>query len=174
MICWSLVGSPPTTTGMSFSISSVRSSSLLKARSANNSTVPSTVCLKLKSILSSFILSDSIFEKSRMSLMMLRSSSPDLRTVPAKLRCFSVRSVSSKSSVIPNTPFMGVRISWLMEVRNCDFAWLADSAASLASSSCFWAASRSVMSWETQTMPVTSPFSASITDPEKFTGICFP
>ncbi len=34
---------------------------------------------------------------------------------------------------MPSTPFIGVRISWLMVARNSLFAWLAASAASLAS-----------------------------------------
>jgi len=40
---------------------------------------------------------------------------------------------NSSSPVIPITPFIGVRISWLIIARNSDFAW-ADASASRASS----------------------------------------
>jgi len=53
-------------------------------------------------------------------------------TVSAYLRCALVSPVSSNSSVIPRTPFIGVRISWLILARNELFAWFADSAASRA------------------------------------------
>ena len=84
------------------------------------------------------------------------SDSPELRTVSTKGRWTSLRLVSSSNSVKPSTPFMGVRISWLMLARNSDLARLACSAASLAaSSSCsFWrsacsASARGVMSKNT-------------------------
>ena len=46
--------------------------------------------------------------------------------------CVAVSAVSNSSPVIPMTPFMGVRISWLMVARNSALARLAASAASLA------------------------------------------
>ena len=46
--------------------------------------------------------------------------------------CSGSRSVSRVSSTIPITPFIGVRISWLMFARNSLFAQFAASAASLA------------------------------------------
>ena len=52
-----------------------------------------------------------------MSLMIARSWSPHLRTVSVISDCSLSRSVSSKSPVIPITPFIGVRISWLMFAR---------------------------------------------------------
>ena len=57
------------------------------------------------------------------------------------------RSVSSSSSVSPMTPFIGVRISWLIVERNCDFVREATSAASRA-------ATRSWAAWRAS---VTSP-----------------
>ena len=54
---------------------------------------------------------DSILEKSRMSLMMTIKASPDERIVWAQSSCSAVRGVSSNQSVMPRTPFMGVRIS---------------------------------------------------------------
>ena len=45
-----------------------------------------------------------------------------------KALLFGVNSVSSSNSVMPKTPFMGVRISWLMFARNWDLARFAASA----------------------------------------------
>ena len=52
--------------------------------------------------------------------------------VSARRRCRAESSVPCSSSDIPMTPFIGVRISWLMRARNSLFALLARSAASLA------------------------------------------
>ncbi len=61
--------------------------------------------------------------------------SPESRTVSAYFFCSSVRGVPSRSSVIPITPFMGVRISWLMFARKALLARFAASASSLAARS---------------------------------------
>ena len=74
----------------------------------------------------------STLEKSRMSLMMVSSASPERRTVSAYSRCSAVSSVSSSRPVMPITPFIGVRISWLMLARNSLLCRLAASACSLA------------------------------------------
>ena len=58
--------------------------------------------------------------------------SPERPTVSAYSRCSGVSSVSSSSSVMPITPFIGVRISWLMFARNSLFARFADSATCMA------------------------------------------
>ena len=52
--------------------------------------------------------------------------------VCARRRCRAVSSVPCSSSVMPITPFIGVRISWLILARNSLLALLARSAASLA------------------------------------------
>ncbi len=52
--------------------------------------------------------------------------------------------VASSAAAIPRTPFIGVRISWLMAARNSDLARLAASASSLASLRAF-ASSRSLL-----------------------------
>ncbi len=78
---------------------------------------------------------DSIFEKSRMSLMMPSRWRPEFCTASAKWRCSALSEVSSSNSVMPSTPFIGVRISWLMVARKSLLAWLAASAASFARSS---------------------------------------
>ena len=46
-----------------------------------------------------------------MSLMMVSSASADSLTIRKFSRCSDVSSVSSTRSVIPMTPFIGVRIS---------------------------------------------------------------
>ena len=59
----------------------------------------------------------------------------------------SSRSESRMRSRLPMTPFIGVRISWLIVARNSDLTTDARSAASRASASRRSAARRSVMSW---------------------------
>ena len=73
-----------------------------------------------------------------MSLIKPSSASPEDLTVCKYSRCSAVSSVSSANSVIPSTPFMGVRISWLMLARNSLLARLAASAASFAPSNCLF------------------------------------
>jgi hypothetical protein len=50
--------------------------------------------------------------------MMPSNDLPERCTVSANLRYAPVNPVSRRSSVIPSTPFMGVRISWLILARN--------------------------------------------------------
>ena len=77
----------------------------------------------------------STLEKSRMSLMIPSSASPAVRTPCAYSRWRASRSVESSRPVSPITPFMGVRISWLIVARNDDFAREAASASSRAAAS---------------------------------------
>ena len=65
--------------------------------------------------------------------MIVSSASPDVRIVSAKSRCSASSSVSRSRPLIPMTAFIGVRISWLIAARNALFAWLAPSAAAVAS-----------------------------------------
>ena len=95
----------------------------------------------------------SIFEKSRMSLMIVSSASPEWRTVSAYSRCSGVSGVSSSSPVMPITPFIGVRISWLIVARNSLLARLAASAASRACRSSSSARLCAVMSLYVDTKP---------------------
>ena len=60
------------------------------------------------------------------------SASPDEAAVRAYSRCSAPSSVWSSSSVIPITPFSGVRISWLMLARNSDFEREASTASASA------------------------------------------
>ena len=89
----------------------------------------------------------SIFEKSRMSLMMASSASPRAadrrRRTPAARRSSGV---SSSSAVMPITPFIGVRISWLMVARNSDLSRDVSSALSRARMRASSASLRSLMS----------------------------
>ncbi len=82
----------------------------------------------------------SIFEKSSTSSMMRSSEPAELRMVPTIRFWRSLSGSRSSSSAVPRTPFIGVRISWLMVARKVDLAWLAASASSRA----VWAESRSL------------------------------
>ena len=62
--------------------------------------------------------------------MIPSSELAELRTISRYSRCSLSRSVASAISVMPMTPFMGVRISWLIFARNSLLARLAESAAS--------------------------------------------
>ena len=88
----------------------------------------------------------SILEKSRMSLTICSSASADDLTMPRYSRWSAVSSVSSTRSVMPMTPFIGVRISWLMLARKSLLTRLASSAASLAATMARSASLRAVMS----------------------------
>ena len=66
---------------------------------------------KLNGIFSKSNLPDSILEKSKISLIIANNVSLLLRIVSTKSNCRGVKSISSKSPLIPITAFMGVRIS---------------------------------------------------------------
>ena len=74
----------------------------------------------------------SILEWSSTSLRMVISDAPEEAAVFTSRRCCGSSRELRSSSSAPSTPFMGVRISWLIVARNCDLAMLAASAASLA------------------------------------------
>ncbi len=74
----------------------------------------------------------SILAWSRTSLMIAISVSPDPRAVLTSRRCWPSSALRRSRSSAPSTPFIGVRISWLIVARNCDLARLAASAVSLA------------------------------------------
>ena len=67
-----------------------------------------------------------------MSLMTVNSASAEDLTIREYSRCSEVRSVSNTRSVMPMTPFIGVRISWLILARNSLLDRFAASATSLA------------------------------------------
>ncbi len=81
----------------------------------------------------------SILEKSMTSLSSCASIWPQATAWSSSPRPSSERASRSSRCSTPSTPFIGVRISWLMLARNCDFASVAASAAcwaSISSSSC--------------------------------------
>ncbi len=80
-----------------------------------------------------------------MSLIRFSRPSAEVRTASANLCCSGVRGVRSSSAFIPMTPFMGVRISWLMLARNSLLARLAESDSRAAAAKAASARLRSVM-----------------------------
>ena len=87
-----------------------------------------------------------ILEKSRMSLMIVSSDSAEDLATERYSCCSGVRRVSSVRSIMPMVPCTGVRISWLMRVRNSVLARLASSAAAIDFLSIFSVCLRLVMS----------------------------
>ena len=124
--------SPIICAGTSWSISYTRSNPSVPALPANISSTSSIQLRKSKSRSSSSILPDSILEKSRISLITVSKASPQVLMVLAYSCCSLVSCVSFKSEAMPITPFIGVRISWLIVAKNTLFALLAASACSLA------------------------------------------
>ena len=112
------------------------------AREASNWPTSSTMPRKSMVVCSSSSLPASILEISRISLSTVNNAWAELRTVSAKLRWRWLSSVRSSSSVMPMTPFMGVRISWLILARKSLFAALA----ALAASSARWRTATSLSS----------------------------
>ncbi len=78
---------------------------------------------------------DSMREKSRMSLISSSRASPLTWMACTYSRWRGSREVPASRSAMPMTPFIGVRISWLMLARNSLLARLAERACSIASSS---------------------------------------
>ena len=137
--CRSRRTSPTSASGTSPSISHDSRTSRPWRRGANDFTSASSRSRRRNGCGSGTSLPASIFEKSRMSLMMSSSASADSRAASRCSRCPGSRSVSPSSSVIPITPLSGVRISWLTLARKMLLARLARSAASFASrSSAAW------------------------------------
>ena len=93
----------------------------------------STHSRRLNGAVSSSMRPASIFEKSRMSLMIVSSASLLVRMIVASSRCSASRSLRSSRPLMPMTAFIGVRISWLMAARKVLFAAFAASAAARAS-----------------------------------------
>ncbi|OFA05196.1 hypothetical protein JAB9_08720 [Janthinobacterium sp. HH107] len=125
-------GSPRTCCGTSEAMRQVNSMTLRWMPLANSATTSSITWRRSKGMCSSTSLPASILEKSRMSSMMLSRLSPERCTVCTKRCCLGLSSVRCSNSVMPSTPFIGVRISWLILARNSDLARLAASASALA------------------------------------------
>ena len=115
------------------------------AWAASRSATSSMVSRTSKSVTSMVTCPAPSFEKSRISLMMLSRESALLRMVRACERCSALSVVSSSRLVMPITPFIGVRISWLTLARNSDLCRFASSASRRASSAAACAALRSAV-----------------------------
>ena len=89
--------------------------------------------------------------------MIPRRASPEVRTPLAYWRWMSVSELSRRRPVRPMTPFMGVRISWLIVARKSDFCRDDARASSRASASSASSCLRSVMSWKFHTRPTMTP-----------------
>ena len=110
-----------------------RGSSRGRARSTRSS-ADSTQSRRSKGCDSMSSRPASIFEKSRMSLMMREQRVAGVADGARDSRAARRRaSVSSSRPLMPITPFIGVRISWLIVARNELLAALAASAAARAS-----------------------------------------
>ncbi len=126
-------GSPRSRAGTPGAVASRNSRPLRLAASATSVvTLSSTSCSENSSTRISS-LPDSIFEKSRMSLMIVNN---DSAAPPMRARYDATRGGRSglrrARSVMPMMAFIGVRISWLMLARNELLASLAASAARVA------------------------------------------
>ena len=95
--------------------------------------------------------------------MMPSRAWPDRDTFSTRRRCRTFSEVEASRLAMPSTPFIGVRISWLMVARNCDFARLAASACSRARTSSDSARFRSVMSRRMLVKKTSSPLRTSLT-----------
>ena len=128
----SRIGSPRSHCGTfgSTSLSSERPSSC--ARRSSSSTSECTISRRSKSTDSKPILPASIFEKSRMSLMMASSASALPSASETRERDGAGIGSRSPSCSMPMMPDSGVRSSWLIVARNSDFARVASSALSRA------------------------------------------
>ena len=141
------------------------------ALSCSNVTTSLQAHFKSNSAGKSFSFPASIFEKSRTSLRITRSAAPDRSIVSTYSTCSSLRSVAASNCAIPKTPFIGVRISWLILARNCDFTEAVFSAStSLTCVTCASAASRNKSAARRDPKPssivnATSPKTLSISAP---------
>ena len=80
--------------------------------------------------------------------MIVSSALPDFTMISVKVFCLGSRSDFASSSAMPSTPFIGVRISWLILARNSDFARSASTAlcrASCSSRSCDFSSDTSML-----------------------------
>ena len=132
IICLNLCSSPINTAGIFSSISYNNSIGLPAALFSKIilRALIITLGLYLPSTMS--ILPDSIFEKSKISLIIVKSASPDtlilLRYSTVSLECSPLK----RTSVIPTIAFIGVLISCDILDKKLDFALLAASAFSFS------------------------------------------
>ena len=91
--------------------------------------------------------------------MMVSNALPDLTITSVKVFWRGLSSVLASNSAMPSTPFIGVRISWLILARNSDLARSAASAltsSALHSSKARWIATSIGRNTHTPTTPSTT------------------
>ena len=141
--CFRRGASPMTPSGTSSPNCSVMLRLRLSALARNKAVAEATTACSDIGAQVSVSLPASILEWSSTSFRMSISDSPEAAAVLTRRRWRMSSVVWRSRSRAPSTPFMGVRISWLIVARNWLLATLAASAASLARSSELLAASAS-------------------------------
>ena len=102
---------------------------------------------------------------------MIRSSaSAEAWITLSERRCSMSRSVCESTSIIPVTPIIGVRISWLIAARNALLAWLASRARASLSRNARSRRLSVVRSVATASSPTIAPVSSRIADNASNTG----
>ncbi|OPZ05788.1 MAG: hypothetical protein BWZ10_03011 [candidate division BRC1 bacterium ADurb.BinA364] len=136
-------GSPRSFDGMRGEYTAASSTCWRRAGWLRISATASISSSRSKSMVCRVILPASILEKSSTSSMMANKALELSTMALANSRCSPEISVSIRSAAMPTTPFIGVRISWLMFARKALLAMLAASARtaislarSIACSSC--------------------------------------
>ncbi len=127
-ICRTRVGSPISVSSDPGSTAPLSIRPLPAACAWNVLITPSIRPESENTVLSSSSRPASILEKSSTSSMMRSSACALSRMVATVRRCAASSPWRSSTSIMPSTPFIGVRISWLMVARKVDFAWFAASA----------------------------------------------
>ena len=145
-ICERRNGSPTKLMGTSEPISTTKRRAFPSVICSNRLRELSTEVPRSKGMDSTTSFPASILEKSKISFTTPSRLCPEARHFSIKLRSCGGKLPSRARRVRPNTPFMGVRISWDMLARNSDLAKLARCASSRASSACCAASFSSVMS----------------------------
>ena len=100
---------------------------LLSAAPANMLVHSSSTCARSMGSFSSATLPARIFDRSSRSLTICSRICADERIVFVRCDCVADSAVRVRSSVMPTTPFIGVRSSWLMRSRKSLFARAASS-----------------------------------------------
>ena len=137
-------------------------SRFMRACTLNSVTTSRAMAPTSHAICSSTTRPASIFEKSRMSSMRRSSVLPERPMISRYSRCSSVSVVLDRRLVIPSTPFIGVRNSWLMIARKSLLLRAACSACSRANRSVSSARRRSVTSVQVPTTRAGRPCASRV------------
>ena len=131
-ICERRSGSPINTSGISGSISTISSIGLCAIRTTANVVTSLITCCKISCVISNSCFLASIFEKSKMLLIILNSDVAAWLILSTNPCWRSSSCVSWIKCAMPIMAFIGVLISWLMLAKNSLLAWVACSAISRA------------------------------------------